>query len=170
MGQVFGAVGIGSYRQRPQVVSFLLVIWLKPRYYWFMSAKKKINHLYKDPSTAMFGGVASGLAQYLDVDPVLVRIGLFLMLFPTGGLILLIYSGLWWLLPSSAVVSKIEDAEVVTPLNKDLPERKLNLGGAFLMLVGVYFLMKNFGWLEWLDLSKLWPVALIVLGVLLLRK
>jgi hypothetical protein len=39
---------------------------------------------------------------------------------------------------------------------------------ALLVLVGVYFLLNNLGWLEWLKPEIVWPVALIALGVWLI--
>lgn len=40
-------------------------------------------------------------------------------------------------------------------------------GGAVLILVGSYFLLSNFGLLEWLHWDVLWPLILIVLGLYL---
>jgi hypothetical protein len=37
-------------------------------------------------------------------------------------------------------------------------------GGAILVLVGVYFLLRNFGLLEWLRWDLFWPVVLIAAG------
>jgi len=40
-------------------------------------------------------------------------------------------------------------------------------GGAFLVLVGVYFLLSNLGLLSWLSFSVVWPVVLIGIGLYL---
>ncbi|HEV2952474.1 MAG TPA: DUF5668 domain-containing protein [Candidatus Dormibacteraeota bacterium] len=34
-----------------------------------------------------------------------------------------------------------------------------------LVLVGVYLLAQNLGFLDWLDWSIFWPVALVILGI-----
>lgn len=40
-----------------------------------------------------------------------------------------------------------------------------------LVVLGVYFLLSNLGWLRWLEPKVVWPVLLIALGVwLLLRR
>jgi len=37
-----------------------------------------------------------------------------------------------------------------------------------LILLGLYFLLRNLGWLEWLPGDIVWPVLLIILGVWLI--
>jgi hypothetical protein len=37
-----------------------------------------------------------------------------------------------------------------------------------LIVLGVYFLLNNMGWLRWLDPKVTWPVLVIALGVWLL--
>jgi ABC-type glycerol-3-phosphate transport system permease component len=40
-----------------------------------------------------------------------------------------------------------------------------------LVVLGVYFLLRNLGWLNWLRADVIWPLLLIVLGVwLILRR
>ncbi len=41
---------------------------------------------------------------------------------------------------------------------------------AILILVGIIVLMGNFGLLGWLDIGRLWPLILIVIGVVLLLR
>ncbi len=43
-------------------------------------------------------------------------------------------------------------------------------GGAVLIIVGVYFLLSNFGLLEWLRWDVFWPVVLIGVGVYLVAR
>jgi NhaP-type Na+/H+ or K+/H+ antiporter len=40
-------------------------------------------------------------------------------------------------------------------------------GGIVLVLVGVYFLLLNLGFLNWLSFDIVWPVVLIAIGVYL---
>ena len=39
-----------------------------------------------------------------------------------------------------------------------------------LIVLGVYFLLNNLGWLGWLEPKYVWPVVLIALGVFLLLR
>jgi len=57
-----------------------------------------MKRLYRDPRNEMIGGVCSGLANYLEVDPTAVRLAFVLMLFVgLGGL--WIYLVLWIIMP-----------------------------------------------------------------------
>lgn len=40
-------------------------------------------------------------------------------------------------------------------------------GGGILILVGLYFLLSNLGFLYWLSFDIVWPVILIAIGVFL---
>jgi phage shock protein PspC (stress-responsive transcriptional regulator) len=60
-------------------------------------AKRPRGRLYRDSSDKILGGVASGLANYLDVDPAVIRILLILFGFTGTGFIL--YIILWIVLP-----------------------------------------------------------------------
>ncbi len=56
------------------------------------------KRLVRDTRSGVIGGVASGLGQYLDVDPVLVRLA-FVLLFFANGLGLLVYLICWVVIP-----------------------------------------------------------------------
>jgi phage shock protein C len=49
------------------------------------------NRLYRARNERMLAGVAGGLANYLDVDPTLVRLGWALAFFATGPLAVMLY-------------------------------------------------------------------------------
>jgi phage shock protein C len=59
-----------------------------------MSGKR----LYRSEEERMIAGVCGGIAEYLDIDPTLVRI-LFVLLFFVGGNGLLLYLILMFLMP-----------------------------------------------------------------------
>src|SRR6185369_4820882 len=61
--------------------------------------QKKRGKLYRNNSDKILGGVASGLANYLDLDPSVVRLLMLLFVF-TAGLGLLFYIILWVVLPA----------------------------------------------------------------------
>ena len=60
---------------------------------------KKRGRLYRDSSDKILGGVASGIANYLDIDPAVMRILMLLFVF-TAGFGILLYIILWIVLPS----------------------------------------------------------------------
>jgi phage shock protein PspC (stress-responsive transcriptional regulator) len=61
--------------------------------------------LYRDGENAIIGGVAAGIAQYLGIDPVIIRI-LFILSVFAGGFGILMYLALWLLLPAAETASQ----------------------------------------------------------------
>jgi len=61
--------------------------------------KKDKGRLYRDSSDKILGGVCSGMANYLDIDPAIVRI-LFAIISFGAGLGFLLYIILWIILPA----------------------------------------------------------------------
>ena len=59
--------------------------------------------LYRDRNNKIIGGVASGLAAYLGIDPTIVRALLVLLAFSSFGLILFGYVLMWIIFPFAAV-------------------------------------------------------------------
>lgn len=62
------------------------------------SARRFSGRLYRDPNDKIVGGVCSGIANYVNIDPAIVRL-LFALLIFGAGTGLLIYILLWILLP-----------------------------------------------------------------------
>lgn len=62
--------------------------------------------LTRSTNDVMIAGVAAGVANYLDIDPVLVRL-LFVLMALAGGHGLLIYVILWLMMPQENMVEKI---------------------------------------------------------------
>ena len=52
---------------------------------------QQAHRLYKSRDDRFLFGVAGGLAEYFDIDPVLVRVGWVLLTIATGGIGLLVY-------------------------------------------------------------------------------
>jgi phage shock protein C len=56
------------------------------------------KRLYRSLNNRMFAGVAGGLAEYFNVDPVIIRL-LLVVLMVAGGPGILIYIVLWIIMP-----------------------------------------------------------------------
>ena len=68
-----------------------------------------MNHrLYRCRHDRRLAGVASGLAEFFDLDPTLMRLLWFVSIFVTGGLSILLYLGLAIIVP----VEPMTDVEV----------------------------------------------------------
>jgi phage shock protein C len=145
---------------------------------------RKYKKLRRKPDDSVIAGVCGGLGVYFDLDPVLFRM-LFLFLTFTGGSGILIYFTLWLLIPregtgeqpSQQTISengremkkKAEEIFESVKTGEGNNDERL-LIGLFLLLLGIYFILNNLGLLWWVDVSQLWPIGLIGLGIILLIK
>lgn len=144
------------------------------------------KNLYRSISDSKVAGVCGGLGKYLNIDPIVFRI-LFVLTFFVGGSGFLIYIILWIVLPleSEPKINTYNiNNENMTEENKNAetgyqqseksgqPQKNDgsgNLwGGLILIAIGVIFLIIRF--VPRIDFSDLWPVLLIVLGVVLIAK
>ena len=143
------------------------------------------NRLYRSLKDRILGGVCGGLASYLQIDVVLVRL-FFLVFTLVGGVGPLVYIIMWILVPSEEGVypgaqpytingeeikEKAESMknEFVNAVNK--PGQKTALyAGIALVLVGAYLFLKNldFAWLSWLNTNVILAALIAAAGVALL--
>ena len=145
-----------------------------------MSSSRGLSRSRKD---AIIGGVAGGIAEALNVDPLIIRL-IFVIFTLAGGSGILLYAILWIALPvdrgplfdgqdqneqdmhienESSNQKKYDDQD-------QYPRKQKNdgslVGGLILITLGVIFLVDRF--FPWIDFSDLWPLLLIVAGVALL--
>jgi phage shock protein PspC (stress-responsive transcriptional regulator) len=71
--------------------------------YSFTAEKKSRGRLYRDSSDKFIGGVCSGIAAYMNVDPAIVRILFAIITFGGFGLGFLAYIILWIVLPTKDI-------------------------------------------------------------------
>ena len=153
------------------------------------------RRLTRNRREAMCGGVAAGFADYLDVDPVLVRLGFVLLTFASGvGLVF--YIVCWVIMPtgeqdatSDTSPSESFGDEVRAAGEHVLAagERVANevreardagrgrmIGGVVLLVLGSMFLLDRFSWMfywpHWLRMGNLWPLILVAIGLALIMR
>ncbi len=145
------------------------------------------KRLYRSPSDRMLGGVCGGLAQYLGIDSVWVRL-FFILLLLGQGIGLGIYLLLWIILPLEGS-SQATTSETVHQNVSEIGDRARGLGselrggfqgtatnqsiiliGAALIVLGAIYLAQNLGfpWLDWLRFNVIWPALLIIAGIVLI--
>lgn len=136
-------------------------------------------------SDRVIGGVCGGLAVYLKLDPVLIRI-IFVLLTVFGGGGLLAYIILWIVLPEENILLAGENgknepdtetreqaagSEHAAADARPEPIKKTYnaqfTGGIILIAVGMLFLFNTF--IPGFMLFHYWPIILIVVGVLVMR-
>jgi phage shock protein C len=59
------------------------------------------RRLYRSERERMIGGVAGGLAEYFDLDPALVRVAWAVLVVASGGLFLILYIVMWFVVPEA---------------------------------------------------------------------
>ena len=64
-----------------------------------MLDRLQTRRLYRSRKNVMIAGVAGGIAEYFDIDPVLVRVLLCVALAPAGPFALIVYAVLAVLIP-----------------------------------------------------------------------
>ncbi|GAB4474747.1 MAG: hypothetical protein Kow00124_15050 [Anaerolineae bacterium] len=88
----------------------------------------EVKKLYRSRSEKMIGGVCGGLAHYLGIDPVLVRL-IFVALTLANGIGAVLYLILWLLLPDEEA-STSDGREVVRENVAEMRDRAKELGAA----------------------------------------
>ena len=142
------------------------------------------RRLYRSRTDTVLGGVAAGLATYLNADPALVRIAWAILVPLTGGAAFLAYIVAWIVVPeepapmpaadgadAGASPLATEDGTPVAPVHAPAPEPRSEgragiVVGVGLVLIGVWFLVREY--VPAVDWDLLWPVILIGIGALIL--
>ncbi|HTE66101.1 MAG TPA: PspC domain-containing protein, partial [Candidatus Binatia bacterium] len=129
-----------------------------------------VRRLRRRTSDRVIGGVAGGLGDYLNVDPLLIRIGFVgLMIFGGAGLVLYVIA--WLLIPHEGT-----DESTVERLIRRIGLRSRNLVLVLLAFAATYVFFfgvlprvsdtMGFG----VDPALIWALVVLVLGVLVLRR
>ena len=137
-----------------------------------------MKRLYRSRTHRVIGGVAGGIGEYLDIDPVLVRILFILALF-AGGVGFLAYIIAWIIIPEqprdSTMTMPPDTQQPNMPPQpqqpskpEEAPRRGSIVGGLALLVLGLLFLGQNF--LPDFNFGDWWPLILVAIGVGLLYK
>ena len=118
----------------------------------------------------MLWGVCGGLASYFGIDPTIIRI-IFVLLIFVNGLGILAYIILAIVVPreqsAAAGDTAEENGEAVEEETRGR-HRSRSILGVFLIVIGAVFLLVSIDLLWWLRWSFVWPVLIMVLGLLIL--
>lgn len=123
--------------------------------------------LYRSRRNKIFAGVAGGLAEYFEIDPVFIR-ALFIVSVFGYGTGVLAYIVLWIIVPQEVIELNMNEEKHEIPLSeRDKTDRKMFFG-IVLIIIGGLFLLKNF--VPFFDCHFIWPLFLIVIGGFILYK
>jgi phage shock protein C len=142
------------------------------------------RRLYRSRTDTVLGGVAAGLADYLNADPALVRIAWAVLVVITGGAALLAYIVAWIVVPeepaapvapASEPITDPVTGEVTPATSEPAPVVAASRGsggnagvvvGIGLVLIGAWFLLREY--VPEIDWGLIWPVVLVAVGALIL--
>jgi len=82
----------------PDVVDVLYQLGFSASEYQSAKSTLREKRMYRQPKDKMIGGVCSGLSEYFEIDPVILRV-LFVCAFFMGGMGFFLYIVLWILIP-----------------------------------------------------------------------
>jgi len=151
--------------------------------------------LFRDSTHKLFGGVASGLADYWNIDITIVRVLFILAFFLHHGftsISIFIYIFFWVILPErnpeiktqndpslevNYIVNEPGQAQSFSnpsPLGpdpkKNTPnyEERNKIIGIILVVIGaLFFFEENFNW-DFIWVDRFWPFGLVAIGIYLL--
>ena len=154
------------------------------------------RRLYRSRTDSVLGGVAGGVAEYLDADPAIVRIIWAILAIVTGGMFVVLYIVMWIVVPEArtstpsastapasaapggapttgpdaAAPTAGEPAESSVSGAPAPPRRGSSGGGTMvlgLILVGLGAWFLIREYVPQIDADLLWPVGLVALGIVL---
>lgn len=136
--------------------------------------------LHRIPEQAVFGGVASGLAQYFNIDVVIVRVlfvVILLLPIPPGfGMTGFLYIILWAVLPTGPAIGSGETVSFDfisgnsdPASDKKRSEQTIMILGGVLIFFGALMLVDDFP--IWYQIKQyFWPIALMAVGAFLILR
>jgi phage shock protein C len=130
-----------------------------------MSSQK----LYRSQANKVFAGVCGGLAEYFDVDPVVIRI-IFVLMVLFGGSGVLLYIVAIFIVPKRPYQSQNVAPDQTVPIAQTKNDNVRNWFGGALVLFGLIILLANleiFHFFNFLEdaFEYVFPVLLIILGM-----
>lgn len=144
------------------------------------------ERLYRSTSNKVIGGVASGLADYFNIDVVLARVVFVLLAFFGGGGVL-IYIVMWIIIPGqnnnyphqqnfndgktsnekSTDDSSDTSTSEMTRKKSAKPSNTGLIAGIVLIFLGMLFLVDRL--MPWYHVTDFWPLLLVAVGVLIIK-
>jgi len=148
------------------------------------------RRLHRSVVDRRIGGVAAGTATYFDIDPSIARVLWLLLAFFSGGVFFVVYLVMWAVVPEEPYPTGAAAAATAGPPSGEQGDEApaatgsatpaswppaANAGsgpggrvilGAILIVIGAWFLAAEF--LPWLNWDLVWPIGLVVIGVLVL--
>jgi phage shock protein C len=136
-----------------------------------MKGNKMEKRVYRSTTEKMIAGVAGGIAEYFEVDPVIVRAAFIILAF-FNGIGIIGYIVCIFIIPKAPVQIKSGFGQEATqevnagiqPVDPEhRKEGRRRVFGFVLVAIGVLFLLKTY--FSIIDLETIFPVLLIIGGI-----
>lgn len=124
--------------------------------------------LYRSTSNKVIAGICGGLGEHFDIDPTIIRIVAVVAGLASCGAVLLFYLLAWIIIPQQPFgETPAESVPTVEPSVRPLRAGwRVYLPGLILVSIGGLLLLREYVvWFQWHDI---WPLILVVLGLLLI--
>jgi phage shock protein C len=133
--------------------------------------------LTRSSNDRIIAGVCGGLAAYLEVDSVFVRLA-FVVLLLASGIGFPLYIILWIVMPEGSgepTSSRDVIQKNAEDLGQSVSKGIAGLGrtgtvGVVLILLGTYFVLTQFGFFDWVGGAVFWSLVLIGTGIYFLLR
>jgi phage shock protein PspC (stress-responsive transcriptional regulator) len=130
------------------------------------------HRLTRSRQERVFGGIAGGVADYFDIDPVLVRIAFVILAIVTRGAFVLLYFAAWIIIPEEApsTASAGATGEAATPAapRRRHEHRRHEGVGTGAIVVGVLLILLGAASLMWTLGLRTPPIDAVLAGLLIL--
>lgn len=135
------------------------------------------NRLYRSETDKKIAGVCGGIAEYFEIDSTIIRL-IWVISVAVYGTVLLVYIIAAIIMPTRGEIdTKLnthQDSDEVNERKNGASdgnfdkEKTRNLFGYVLIIVGAILISKRFLVLKWLSFKFLFPIVLVILGILIL--
>jgi len=134
------------------------------------------KRLIRKRENALVGGICSGIASYLSIDPLWVRL-FFVIWIIAGGASIFVYIILWVVIPLEGDTAPLDLNTRLKIVGNELSEifrqpnaQLITYAGVALIGMGILALARYFGffWLNWAHWDLFWPVLMMIAGAFLL--
>lgn len=135
------------------------------------------NRLYRSETDKKIAGVCGGIAEYFEIDSTIIRL-IWVISIAVYGTGLLVYIIAAIIMPTKGEIdTKMNMHQDSNEVNEQKngasdgnfdKEKTRNLFGYVLIIAGAILISKRFLVLKWLSFKFLFPIVLVILGILIL--
>lgn len=131
-----------------------------------------VKKLYRSKKDSMIAGVCGGIAEYFEIDSILVRL-LAILIVLLGGVGIIAYIIAWIIIPQNPEQETDKDREynqedyAGMEQGTTKPDNNSHIwGGLILIFLGLFFLVRSF--FPRFVLINFWPIILVIVGIVLI--